>query len=179
MSHKPQLFSGARGVIKYGKGTTFKTLAIAVDISVNTREQLRPTYVVGRIEPISIEPIGIDVDCSIGRIIPVNAFNALATGDELAAESTSRVTAIDISLEEKIADILTADSLTIEIYDSKATGGDNVISSIKDARFTGRSVSLNSSDVAQERLNFVGIYDGGYGGESNTPGSTAYGFETT
>ena len=157
-SPKPQLLSGARGLIKYidSKGVT-QTLGIATDISINTRENLRPSYVIGQIGPVSIEPLSLDVDCSVGRLVPVN----LTTGEYKSAS------AIDLGLEEKINEILTSAAIEIQIYDKSSSGGEVLVSSIKEARFTGRSLSVSSGDVAQERLNFVGIYDAAGPGQAS------------
>lgn len=163
-SPKPQLLSGARGLIKYvnSEGATI-TLGIATDISINTRESLRPSYVIGQIGPVSIEPLSLDVDCSIGRLVPVN----LTTGEY---NSTS---ALDLGLEERIDKILTSAAIEIQIYDKASAGSEEtLVSSIKEARFTGRSLSVSSGDVAQERLNFVGIYDAA--GPDQTADETGY-----
>jgi len=162
-SPKPQLLSGARGLIKYidSKGAT-QTLGIATDISINTRENLRPSYVIGQIGPVSIEPLSLDVDCSIGRLVPVNLTTGLPKS----------VSAIDLGLEEKINEILTTAAIEIQIYDKSSTEGEVLVSSIKEARFTGRSLSVSSGDVAQERLNFVGIYDAA--GPGQAPDETGY-----
>lgn len=174
MSQKPQLFSGARGLIQYGSGTNPKTLAIATDISVSTRNNLRPSYVVGSMNPISIEPLSIDVDCSIGRLIPVN--EPTTSGTEANKAAMKNTTAIDLDLEEKIVDILKSETIDIIISD-RTTG--TIVAVVKEARFTGRSSSLSSGDVAQERLNFVGIYvsygtDGDLANSGNPTGYETY-----
>lgn len=178
---KPQLFSGARGKITFGAsdGTTKTVLAIITDVSVSVKEGLRPTYVVGEMNPISIEPLSIDVDCSIGRMIPVNALNATTNGTDAGTGDTKlsapvanrQVSARDLGMEEQISQILQKDSVEIIIED-KITG--KTLAKISHARFQGRQMSLNSGDLANERISYVGIYDGGYDGNSD---GTKVGYE--
>lgn len=183
MSHKPQLFSGARALISYENSAgKIIPMAIATDVSVNTRDNIRPSFVVGQLGPISLEPLSIDVDCSIGRLIPMNG--AGKTGDETGLpgrqpsedgppgdlKGKSLVTAMDLGLEERINQILTADSIKITIVDSITN---KTIAVVREARFSGRSMSLNSSDIGNERMNFVGIYDSGYDNK-NTSETTGY-----
>ena len=178
---KPQLLSGARGVVKYVNSDGKQiTLGIATDISINTRENLRPSYVIGEIGPVSIEPLSFDVDCSLGRLVPVNlpqSTEAIPGRDKTATTPSipnspggraSATTALDLGLEERIDQILTAASIEILVFDKQS---DKPVCQIKEARFTGRSLSVGTGDVAQERLNFVGIYDAANG---NTPEETGY-----
>jgi hypothetical protein len=194
MADKPQLFSGARGLIKYKNSAGIDvTLAIATDISINVREQLRPSYVIGELGPLSIEPLSLDVDCSIGRLVPVNvgtvqqgatpnaapsALPGRASTDQAPSALGSAKTAIDLGLEERLDQILSAQSLEIAIYDKVSGGADGLktVSIIKEARFTGRSMTVSSGDVAQERLNFVGIWDSSVNaaGEAQPADETGY-----
>lgn len=182
----PQLLSGARGIVSVtyrdDSGNAFtKTLAVALDISVNVRESVRETYVMGELNPVALDPVAIDVDCSIGRVIPVNRIDAPSgTSTDLTADAsgtslnpkvnqtvnskTSAASAIQLGLEETINRILSHDTIDIEIKD-KITGA--TIAMVKEARFAGRSISTGAGDVASERLNFVGIYDKGYGSENS------------
>jgi len=192
MADKPQLFSGARGLIKYKNSAGAEvTLAIATDISINVREQLRPSYVIGELGPLSIEPLSLDVDCSIGRLVPVNV-GAVAQGaapnqvpqplpgrqpaDAAPSQLSSAATAIDLGLEERLDQILNSNSLEIVIYDKFMGNGNDLktVSVIKEARFTGRSMSVSSGDVAQERLNFVGIWDAGADNQAADDTGTGY-----
>jgi hypothetical protein len=191
MAIQPQLLSGARGIIKTGKSSgVSETLAIAMDISVSVRSSVRETYVMGELNPVALDPVAIDVDCSIGRVIPVNASTPTSgpnseppakrpegtaaepsTGKDSARGGSTATSAIQLGLEDQINKILTADTIQIEIVD-KISGA--TIAVVKEARFAGRSISTGAGDVASERLNFVGIYDAGYGGNEN-PTTTGYG----
>lgn len=196
VSTQPQLLSGARGVIsvKYAKDDGSRvdlTLALALDISVNVRESVRETYVMGALNPVTLDPVAIDVDCSVGRVVPVNRRNAAepgANGAPIAGDAagttaspknavtgenglSSAASAIQLGLEETINRILTHDTVEIQIKD-KITG--KIIAVVKEARFAGRTLSTSTGDVANERINFVGIYDGGYENESTV--TTGYDF---
>jgi hypothetical protein len=150
---QPQLFSGARGIIYKDE----KAIAVAIDITVTVREGVRQTYVMGSYVPAAQDPTSIDVDCSIGRVIPLNPKDATSV--------TPPITSIDLGLEDKISDVLTAQSLTITIQDKISVGGkQNIVASIREARFQGRNLGVNAADIANERLNFVGIYDSGFNG---------------
>ena len=168
---KPQLASGARGRISFmdsnGKITV---LGFVTDISISESAGLRPSYVVGSINPVSIEPLSLDVNCSIGRIIPINAQTSSAL--------LSNVTSFDYKFQEAIADILGKDHVEIILEDkNSANGTPNIIGVVKYARFAGMSINTNAGDVSSERYNFVGIFDGGYKGSANGPESINYGLE--
>jgi hypothetical protein len=158
----PQLLSGARGRIKYKDSSgNESTLAFVTDVTVQATDSLKPTYVVGRISPVTIEPLSYDVRCSIGRIVPVNKNDS--------AEALEKITSIDHRLEELINNILSSETVEIALEDQnpKNPAAPNTLAVIKHARFAGRSSNLASQDTGNERYEFVGIYDGGYGGDSN------------
>lgn len=161
----PQLLSGARGLIQALNTDTgqFETLAFSTDITVNVRQGVRQTYVVGRMNPGAIDSLTYDVDVSIGRVVPVNKT---ATGEgPVTADSArqSTATALGIGLEPLIQTFIESEDISIAVQD-KVTGV--YISSVRNCRFSGRSLGINANDIAQERLNFVGIYDTGYDGEN-------------
>jgi hypothetical protein len=154
----PQLFSGARGRIVFDG----KTLALVTNISVSENVALRPTYVVGEMNPVAIDPTAIDVSCSIGRIIPMNSSKS--------ADKLGKTTAIDLGIEHKINDILSKDTVDIQILDLNpldTASTEKIIAVVKYSRYSGRSFSTNAGDIASENYNFVGILDGGYGGDAN------------
>lgn len=142
----------------------------------------------GELNPMALDPVAIDVDCSIGRVVPVNRSDAAAgtepnklkgdapgTADNPHAAAASNgnasaASAIQLNLEKTINEILTADTIQIEIYDKIS---DKPIASVKEARFAGRTMTAGAGDVANERLNFVGIYDAGYSSENSA--TTGYG----
>jgi hypothetical protein len=170
----PQLLSGARGVIKNGESV----LAFATDITVNVRHNVRPTYVMGRMNAGAIDSLSYDVDVSVGRVIPVNAkdadYDPANTPNTEVRESS--ISAISVGLEAIIAQMVASGDLNIVLTD-RATGA--TISSVKGCRFTGRSMSMNANDVASERLTFQGIYDAGYtgtgGGQPENSATDGYG----
>lgn len=162
---RPQLLSGARGLIKrYNPNTgAYDALAFATDITVNVRVGENATYVVGSMNPATIDPTSYDVDVSIGRVIPMNAPDS-------QNPRSSTVTAIGIGLETIISQMVSAEDLVIALQD-KVTG--KYISSVNGCRFAGRSIRTGATDIGAESINFVGIYDTGYDGENGA--QTGYG----
>jgi hypothetical protein len=157
---KPQLFSGARGRIDFtDKDGNTQTLAFVTDVSIQSNHNLRPSYVIGDINPKTIEPLGEDASASIGRIIPMN--------ESTSSAAKQKFTAIDWGLEEKVNDMLSAGTVEIVIYDKNP--GDptkpNIVGSLKYARAAGKSMSMSSSDLATERYQFIGIWEGSYGND--------------
>jgi len=170
---KPQLFSGARGQIEFTDKTGAKQiLAFVTDVSISTNDNLRPTYTIGDVNPRTIEPLSEDASASIGRIIPINKAEAQPGA---AAQPLDKTTAIDHGIEEAIANILSADHVEITIFDKNPSDGSlAVVGSLKFARFAGRSFSSSATDLATERYNFVGLWDGSYG-NANTGREVNYG----
>lgn len=167
MASRPQLLSGARGLIKNGS----TVLAVATDITVNTRHNVRPTYTIGDMNASAIDTLSYDVDVSVGRVIPVNAKDSdanLQSGTETGRTGT--ITAIELGLETVIALMTSADDLNIVLQD-RVTGA--TIASVKGCRFSGRTESMNATDIANERLNFTGIYDAGYSAPGGLPDNSA------
>ena len=158
---KPQLLSGARGKITFkGADGELQVLGFVTDVSISENEGLRPSYVVGSMNPITIEPLSYDVSVSIGRIVPVN---------NPSGSAKDKISAVDFNIEHAINIILAMDHCEIIIEDKNPSDPTNpkIIAAIKYCRFSGRSQSLSTGDVASERYNFVGIYDGGRGGDTN------------
>ena len=173
LGHKPQLHSGARCKLYVTDSAGNEHLiAVATDVSVSIRQSVRDTYVLGELNAMSLDPVGYDVDCSIGRVIPVNKAASLdqtegrPTAPTAQAQSGSPIQASPYASEMGLEDLLQnllpannaagmANAISIRIND-KVTGKD--IAVVKEARFSGRSLS-NGMDIAYERLNFVGIYD--------------------
>ena len=159
---KPQLLSGARGKISFkAPSGELRVLGFVTDVSISENEGLRPTFVVGSMNAVTIEPLSIDVSVSIGRIMPINKADG---------SSLDKITATDHEFEASINAILSLESCEVTIEDKNPADLANpkIIASIKYCRFAGRSQSLSSGDVASERYNFVGLYDGGRGGDTNT-----------
>jgi hypothetical protein len=159
---KPQLFSGARGKVTFKSPSgEMKILGFITDVSVSENEGLRPSFVVGSMGPVTIEPLSYDVSVSVGRIMPINKPDG---------SPMDKYTAIDHEFEASINAILALESCEIILEDKNPADPTNpkIIAAIKYCRFAGRSQSLSSGDVASERYNFVGIYDGGRGGDTNT-----------
>jgi hypothetical protein len=159
---KPQLLSGARGKITFKTPQgEMKVLGFVTDVSVSENEGIRPTYVVGSMNPITLEPTSYDVSCSVGRIIPISKPDGSVM---------DKYTAIDHDFEASINAILSLDHVEIILEDKNPADPSNpkIIAAIKYCRFAGRSAHLSSGDVGAERYNFVGLYDGGRGGDTNT-----------
>jgi len=166
----PQLLSGARGLIQVLDTSTgqFNTIAFATDITINTRQGVRQTFVVGRMNAGSIDSLTYDVDILIGRVVPVNTQGEGAVDEGAARPDTA--TALGIGLEPLIATFVASEDISIAIQD-KVTS--QYTSSIRNCRFSGRSLGTNANNIAQERINFIGIYDTGYSDE-NAASSLGY-----
>lgn len=182
MSAKPQLLTGARGLIqKYvveNNVGSYQTIAFATDISVNVRHGVRPTYVVGRMNAGAIDSLTYDVDVSIGRVIPVHKNDAGLDADGKIVETaeTTVHTAIGAGLEKVINAIVSADDLVIALED-KITG--KKVANVIGCRFAGRGFNSNAGDISNERLRFVGIYDAGakVGDAQENTATTGYGLD--
>lgn len=177
----PQLLSGARGIIFQGQ----TALAVATDISVNVRQSVRPTFVVGDMNAVAIDSLAYDVDVSVGRVIPVNTAQANASststppvtgtngpnaGSFEGQTTATAISAIGLGLEQVIATMVSASDIVIALQD-RVTGA--FIASVQGCRFSGRTQSMNANDIANERLTFVGIYDAGYQPANGTGDNTA------
>lgn len=171
---RPQLFSGARGQIQFTDSSgKINTLAVITDVSVSEQAGLRPTFVLGDVNPRSIEPLSLDVTISCGRLVPVTAVDSSGK-----ASAESQVTSFDYGFEELIQNFLSAEDLTIVLQDKNPAGGSPItIAAINNCRFAGKSSSTSSGDISSERYNFVGIYDSGYKGTTNTGDQIGYGFD--
>ena len=173
----PQLLSGARGLIQLFNPDTkqFETIAFSTDINVNIRAAVRPTYVMGRMNAGAIDTLMYDADVSVGRVVPVNAPDAALNAGSVAPRPET-ATAIQAGLETAINLMVSANDLNFALQD-KVTGA--YVASVKGCRFSGRNFTMNAGDIANERLNFVGIYDAGYqasdGPADNTTEAEGYG----
>jgi hypothetical protein len=175
---RPQLFSGARGKITFTDPSGKETpLAFVTSVSVSVNDGLRPVFVIGNMNPSSIEPVSYDISGSIGRIIPLNASDAKASkGTESA---NAKTTAIDYNIESAINQILQLDDCSIQIYDKESAAGDVIVETIMHVRFAGRNTSVNSGDIASESYSFVGILSTGNGGTENAATALGYGVDKT
>jgi len=149
---KPQLLSGARGVVKINNTTV---LAYCTDISIDVSHRVQPVHTFGSINARSVEPIQSGpCTVSIGRVIPVNDSVGNAVNSS----------AIATGIEPVLNQMLGAEDITVDLID-KVT---NVVyASIKNCRFTGRSLSLGTSGLANERLTLMGIYDSASGNSTD------------
>lgn len=156
MSNKPQLLSGARGklVITGLKGTV--TLAYVTEVSINIDNSVRAVHTFGATNARSVEPLSTRCTVTIGRVIPVNT-----------ADGTSvNTSAINTGIEAVISDMLFAEDIQVQLLD-KVTGV--TIANVMNCRFTGRTLSVGSSNIANERISLIGIYDAANGNVA-TPG---------
>lgn len=148
---KPQLLSGARGQIKVAG----KILAYVTDISIDSPQSVRAIHTFGSPNARSVEPLQAGpCNVSIGRVIPVNKADGTAIDSSMIAEG----------IEPTIQAMLTADDIEIELLD-KVTN--TTYASVKNCRFAGRSFSLSASNLASERISFMGIYDAGRDGQNS------------
>lgn len=166
----PMLISGARGEISYtdASGTT-RVLATALDINVSVADGQQQTFVVGSYNAAAIDPTGTDVSGSVSRVIPVNS-GAAPTGGGKSTPITN-LSDIDLGLQQRIQQILSSEAVTLTLTD-KVT--DKVVASVRECRFAGSGLNLAAQGLANKRISFVGIWDGGYNGNSNVASLLGY-----
>lgn len=150
---KPQLFSGARAKLKIGNAV----VAMCTGVSINESHSVRAVHTFGATNARSVEPLQVSpVSVSVERVVPVNAAN----GD------AKDVSALALGIEPLINQLLKADDISIELTDT-VTGA--TMANVKNCRFAGRSLSLSAGNLANERLQFLGIYDAGPIGANQQP----------
>ena len=135
-------------------------LAFATDITVNIRHTVRPSYVVGEMNAKFIDSLMYDVDASVGRLIPVSRDGAPIDTSAHALEVEARTGGQHETgqPDQYLDDLIFTGELNIMLQD-RITG--KFIANVKGCRFSGRTLNTTSNDVANERLNFIGIYDAG------------------
>jgi len=155
---QPNLLSGARGLIKRKSSDgSYEPLYVVTSVSISTSIGVRQTFVIGSKNPINSDPVSITARATIGRVIPVNQPTS-------SSADQSKVTAIDLKLEEKIFESLEKETLIIEVQD-RVTG--KTVGALKEARFAGRDMGDSAGDLAGESIRFEGIWDAGYDGSEN------------
>lgn len=152
MATRPQLLSGARGKLKVN-GTE---IAFITDVSVSIQAQVRPVHTFGAANARSIEPLAVGAQVSIGRVFPINKPD----GTSVNTNSTSSAMG---NVEPIIALMLSSSDIEVELTDRLAGV---TVANVKNCRFAGRTFSVSASQIANERINLVGIYDAAGG---NTP----------
>jgi hypothetical protein len=153
MANRPQLLSGARAQIVVAG----KVLAYATDVSVDAPQTVRAVHTFGSVAARSVEPLQAGpCTVSIGRVIPVNK------SDGTPVDSS----AISEGIEPTIQNMLVADDIQVDLLD-KVTGV--TYASVRNCRFSNRSLNLSASQLATERLTLMGIYDSGRGGQNSAP----------
>lgn len=195
MASRPQLLTGARGVIDLTRttdaGPVTKTVAFSTDITINVRHTVKQTFTIGDMNASAIDSISYDVDVSVGRVVPVTTVDADSSVQNGAPPSSgaalqegsiggtgiqdTTISAIAIGFEEVLNLIRSADDIVIRITD-RNSGMD--IGRVSGCRFSGRSMTMNAGDTATERLNFTGIYDAGMkvgAGPSDNSATDGYG----
>ena len=149
---RPQVLSGARGEIRVNG----KVLAYVTDISVDSPSSVRAVHTFGSANARSVEPMQTGpTSVTLGRVIPMNKSDGTAIDSSPIAEG----------IEPTIIAMLSSDDLQIDLID-KITGA--TYASVRNCRFAGRQLSLSASQLANERISLMGIYDAGRNGQ-NTP----------
>jgi hypothetical protein len=152
MSTRPQLLSGARGTLKING----VEVAFVTNVSVTIQAQVRPIHTFGAANARSVEPLSVGAQVSIGRVFPVND----SQGNPI---DTSSISASMGFVEPIINMMLTAQDIEVELTDRMAGV---TVANVKNCRFAGRSMNISASQIAQENINLIGIYDAAGG---NTP----------
>ncbi len=141
---RPQLFSGARGALQVNGNT----IAFVTDVSINVQANVRAVHTFGAANARSVEPLSYGVNVTIGRVIPVSKPDGTAV-------DTSTISA-NFGVEPVISQMLYAEDIQIDLID-QVTG--KTVASIRDCRFAGRTLSLSAQQIANERIQLVGIFD--------------------
>jgi hypothetical protein len=149
MAMRPQLFSGARGELKING----EVIAYVTEVSVTVNANVRAVHTFGAPNARSVEPLSTSCSVTIGRVIPVNKPDG----------SSVNTSSIQNNIEPIINQMLFAEDIQVELQDriTKVT-----VANVKNCRFTGRSLSVGSGNIASERITLMGIYDAANG---NTP----------
>jgi hypothetical protein len=121
-------------------------VAFVTDVNVNIQANVRPVHTFGASNARSVEPLSTGVTLSIGRVIPINKADG-------SAVNTSDIA---IGVEPVISLMLAAEDVSIALVD-KLTGV--TVADVKNCRFAGRSLNLSAQQIAQERIQLIGIYD--------------------
>lgn len=146
MAHTvPQLFSGARGVIQVNS----LPIAFVTDVTVTITSNVRAVHTFGAPNARSIEPLSTGATVSIGRVIPINS----PTG---AAVDTSTIGANMANIEPIISQMLASEDVTVTLID-KLTG--QTMADVRNCRFASRSLNVSAQQIANERIQLVGIFD--------------------
>ena len=157
---KPQLLSGARGKVVING----VTLAFVTDISIDSPQNVRPVHTFGSPAARSVEPLSAGpCSVSLSGVVPVNKPDG------------SRVDASPIALgiEPILQQMLTSDDIRVDLVD-KVTGV--TYASVRNCRFQNRSLSLSASNLAQQRISLMGIYDAAGAGPNGNNSPSKIGF---
>lgn len=146
----PQLFSGARGYLQVNGAT----IAFITDVSVSIQANVRAVHTFGAANARSVEPLSYGCSVTIGRVIPVNTTAGVAV-------DTSTISP-NFAIEPVISQMLYAEDMEISLLDSVTN---QTVADIRNCRFAGRTLSLSAQQIANERIQLVGIYDA----KDNTP----------
>jgi hypothetical protein len=139
----PQLFSGARGVLKINNGSA---IGFVTDVNVQNGANVRAVHCFGAANAKSVEPLSTNVSVSIGKVIPMNN----PTG---GAVNTSNIA---LGIENVIGQMLKASDISIQLMDQVT---DQIVADIRNCRFAGGSTNLSAQQIAQGRIQLVGLYD--------------------
>jgi hypothetical protein len=154
MSTRPQLLSGARGALKINNGPA---IAFVTDVNVNDQANVRAVHTFGAAHARSVEPLSTGVNVSIGKVIPMNRPDGTPV-------NTSNIA---MGIESVISQMLTAEDMTVTLFD---TVTDQVVADVRNCRFAGGSLGLSAQQLAQGRLQLVGIYNAAGGNVADPVG---------
>lgn len=140
---RPQLLTGARGLLRINGGSP---LGVVTDVNVNRATNVRAVHTCGSPNARSVEPLSNGVSVSIGRVFPMND----PTGKSVDSSD------IALGIESIITQMLTAEDITVTLEDGP-TG--RLAADVRHCRFAGGSLGLSAQQLAQGRINLVGIFD--------------------
>lgn len=142
---RPQLFSGARGQLKVNG----LLIAFVTDVSVNIQSNVRAIHTFGAANARSVEPLSYGANVTIGRVIPVNKPDGTAV-------NTSTVSQNFAGIEPVISQMLLAEDVTVSLLDALTN---QTVAEVRNCRFAGRTLNLSAQQIANERIQLVGIFD--------------------
>jgi hypothetical protein len=142
---RPQLFSGARGQLKVNG----QIIAFVTDVNVNIQANVRAIHTFGAPNARSVEPLSYSANVTIGRVIPVNKPDGTAV-------DTSTTSAAFAGIEPVINQMLLAEDVTVSLVDSLTS---TTVAEVRNCRFAGRTMNLSAQQIANERIQLVGIFD--------------------
>jgi hypothetical protein len=141
----PQLLSGARGLLLVNG----QIIAFVTDCTVTITSNVRAIHTFGTANARSVEPLSVGATVSIGRVIPINNTSGTYV-------DTSTISPAFANIEPVVSQMLAAEDVTVTLQD-KLTG--QTVADVRNCRFASRTLNVAAQQIANERIQLVGIFD--------------------